>query len=362
MKVLATASVVLLLAALAQGGEATKAGEASAEEKMRIEVEGMLAALEGEGSRLEKLSVAQKLGRLDDSATGMLVEGYRSASKEARGYIARALPQHGGEEVEGLVIEEVQRGGGCPDGMIAAAGKLRVTKAVPALLAQYGEEEDGKRHGVILSALSQIADARALGVLAEASVSEERLSRLTGVSGLQRLAGEAGEGELTEEDTLALYGCLMGLVNGEETPHLTRLGAITAMGMTRDAKLARQIAPLVGSIARDTQLRAIEALGRMRATEEAWRLVEALESSEASVRIAAIEGLEKMGEKSCAGELVVLMEDPDKLVRKRALAAVRKLTGQTLSGNPEHWRRWLESDENQTEEEESMTIMKVAKE
>ena len=231
----------------------------------------------------------------------------------------------------------------CPEYVISALGRLQVREATPALLELYGAQEDARRRQSILSCLAEMRDVRGLDILVEAIASEGRVERLTGASGLQKLATEGAEGRLSEGDTHRVQSCLIDLLRTTSLSTEARAGIITAFGMTHESDLAHHLHRFVGAPARDTRRRAVEAIGKMKARTSISTLIEALDDREVSVRVAAIEALEKIEDEECIGDLILVLRDPEALVRKRSLRALRRISGKTFSSNPEQWERWYDS-------------------
>jgi len=339
------ASLVLLLAAqpTAFGAESSSA---LATVQIADQVASLIAQIEEDAAADKKSAAALQLCRLDTSATAFLIEGFRTASEEARPSILRALLSHPNDDVRALLLEELPRAGDeCPAYVISALGRLRVREATPALLDLYSAQEDARRRQSILSCLAEMRDVRGLDILAEAIASEDRLERLTSASGLQKLATEGADGRLSEGDTHRVHSRLIALLKADSLSTEARAGIITAFGMTGESDLAHHLHRFVNAPARGTRRRAVQAIGKMKARTSASRLIGALDDKEVSVRVAAIEALEKIEDKECVGGLILLLRDREALVRKRSLRALRRISGETFSSNPEQWERWYDSDE-----------------
>lgn len=353
------ASLVLLLATQPTALRAESSGAlTSAETGERIA--SLIAQIEEDAAADRKSAAALQLCRLDDSATAFLIEGFRTASEEARPSILRALLSHPNDDVGALLLEELRRAGdACPEYVMSALGRLQVREAMPALLELYGAQEDPSVRRSILSSIAEMRDVRGLDILAEAIASEDRLERLTGVTGLQKLATEGAEGRLSEDDTHRVHSCLIGLLKADLLSTEGRGGIITAFGMTRESDLAHHLHRFADAQERDTRCRAVEAIGRMKARTSVSTLIEALDDKEVSVRVAAIEALEKIEDKECIGDLILLLRDPEALVRKRSLRALQRISGKTFSSNPEQWERWYDSGEAPSPESTCSSYIEV---
>ncbi|MFH0963024.1 MAG: HEAT repeat domain-containing protein [Planctomycetota bacterium] len=344
MRISLALTLFLFLAPLLFAGPSVASAPSAKATNPAPDIAPLVAQLEQDLPDADKMKVVVQLSRMDDSVIPSLLAAWPVASPVARPFLLRALVCHPTDETKALLLAELKANpAAASDELLSAIGRLRIRDAGPVLIALYAQEQDPEKRQSLLATLANVRDPRAVDLLGQASLSEERVESIMGISGLQQLASLVEAKELSKEDAEAVRARLQALVTASGLPAETLGGLITACGLTGDAALADAIITHVDDNSVDLRSRTLEAIGRMRARRHAPDVVHALDASEKSIRVKAAEALERIGDKTTIPDLIPLLRDPEPLVRSRVLRALRKISGRNLPPNPEHWQRWYET-------------------
>ena len=193
------------------------------------------------------------------------------------------------------------------------AGRATDGRAVPALIAMLGGDDDW---------IARMQAAQALGRLGDASAIEPLVKALREPNGLVRQQAADSLGRLDSQRSSVLQ--LIAVLRDENA--IARMQAARALGRLRDG---RAIAPLIVSL-EDTnnivrQL-AAESLADLRARSAVVPLIDALADTSANVRQAAAESLGTLGDDRAVDALLACSHDSNSFVRDAASRSLDRLT------------------------------------
>ena len=348
-------------------------------------VDAYLAVLLDETqTRIKRNYAAGQIMQLGKAASPAMVERYKRATAQERGYLAAVLGAMGSDpEAEKVLLADLkERGLGVHPNVILALGKMGSSEARPVLMEMLSQERqrEDERVGLrlaIVQGLGGVADETSSGVLKEGLDDKDRLVRSACANGLAgllvRLKAKTGPGtspvEMTSAQRTAAIGAYEGVLKDvleycqEGKNEDARLILIDGLGTLREVKavavlgtvlekgtpgLRSSAADALGLVLKqattDLGLTPAETVERLDAEGMVDDLSEMVGDEDTAMSRAALRGLVTIGDARCVGPLIEELgkatgrEHAD---RRRDMAkGLASLTGQNFGDNAEAWRNW----------------------
>lgn len=221
---------------------------------------------------------------------------------------------------------------GIKSSTIEALGKLKVKEAVEPLLEMLKDEKDADVQRLIIKALGNIGDERAVGVLANYLRSQEEPFRWEAIQALSKIkcrrSAELLLPLLNVENMNIAFWARVGLAE---------LGApaipVLIDALKNNPKISRTT---IGDIFNY----------RLKDPLAIPYLLSALKDTESIVRYYAVGGLINIGIPSIAPLIDFLRKEKDQRAIKAAAAALREITKENFGSNPDEWQIWWDANKD----------------
>lgn len=216
---------------------------------------------------------------------------------------------------------------------IEALGKVKAGDAVEPLLALLKEAKEVSLKELLIEALGNTGDPRAVDALAGFLTASEVPLRHTAIHSLSKI-------KCQRSAELLLPLLRDKEMNLEAKEGLANLGASAVPVLLNALKTAPNISKVeIGEIFRF----------RLKDPLAIAPLLSALKDEESIVRQYAVAGLVSIGKASIEPLIIFLREEKDPKARGAAASALRAITKQDLGSNPDEWQKWWEENKEKAQ-------------
>jgi|GEM_PF-3287755 len=313
--------------------------------------------LDDEQTNIRRNYAGSRIVALGKPALPLLVERYKKAANEERGYLSSLLGVMEKDSAsEAVLLDDLKtKGLGVHPNVIRALGQMKSSEARP-LLTDLLKRTPKDLRLTVIQALASVADENTADVLKENLDDDDRLVRSSCANGLVQLLlsqKKALLAPVSPEDSKTsatrrgeagkAYEKVRGLVLKycqEGRNEDARLILIGGLGPLNDPKA---VPPLLDVLERGSTPRrasAADALGLLKADAAVDALTSALEEESPVLSRAAIRALVMINDDRCVPKLIDHLEYGPVDQRKDVVKGLQTLTHQNFGETPDAWRKW----------------------
>ena len=321
----------------------------------------MAVLLDEHQTNIRRNYAGAKIVELGKPAVPVILDRYKAAGRDERGYLASLLGAMGkSDEAEAVLLADLKDHKlAVHANVIKALGEMNSSKALPVLIKLLpGADGNAAEPGLRLTMLHAIADSgdeTAAAVLMDGLDDRDRLVRSTcgnGLVGVLKRGQETmkkAEVRTDRDSAKEAYDKVLNDVTDyckDGKCEDSRLILISGLGELNDLRAAKDLLDVLDNGSTVLRTAAAETLGKLRAQSAERRLTDMLKDKDAVLRTAAVKALAMIGDRRCVPGLMEYLKTAPIGERKEIVKSLRTLTGQGFGESWEAWQTWWTSQEH----------------